>query len=345
MHRPWAWSPPCGRSWARLREALVLAGVTALASKPPAPALEGRLYRLDPAHSTVEFSVRYLRLMEVEGRFAEWDAAIIEPENPERGVVAVAFRTASLDTGNETRDEHLRSGDFFDAEAHPVITFVSDAVTRHGDGFVARGTLAMHGVAREIEVPFRPAYAAMVDGRGNARVGFVGEVTLDRRDFGIVGGNAFNAGFDPRVSIIDDEVRIRFGVHAMIPPLRSALVDSLLAAVESDGVSGVVAAWHRSPAPVGTDEAATRARARAGGIFNAAGFRLLADGRAADAVELLRVSVLALPRSARALAGLAEGYARAGRDDAALENAERALTIDPAEARALVVKRWVESGR
>jgi len=316
--------------------ALALAGVTALPSRPPAPALEGRLYRLDPAHSTVEFSVRYLRLMEVEGRFAEWDAAIIEPENPERGVVAVAFRTASLDTGNETRDEHLRSGDFFDAEAHPVITFVSDAVTRRGDGFVARGTLAMHGVAREIEVPFRPAYAAMVDGRGNARVGFVGEVTLDRRDFGIVGGNAFNAGFDPRVSIIDDEVRIRFGVHAMIPPLRSASVDSLLAAVESDGVSGVVAAWHRSPAP---------ARARAGGIFNAAGFRLLADGRAADAVELLRVSVLALPGSARALAGLAEGYARAGRDDAALENAERALTIDPAEARALVVKRWVESGR
>lgn len=318
-------------------------GATALPSRTPAPALEGRLYRLDPAHSTVEFSVRYLRLMEVEGRFAEWDAAVIGPESPESGVIAVAFRTASLETGNETRDEHLRSGDFFDAEAHPVITFISEEVTRRGDGFVARGPLAMHGVTREIEVPFRPAYAAMVDGRGNARVGFVGEVTIDRQDFGIVGGNAFNAGFDPRVSIIDDEVRIRFGVHAMIPLLRSAPVDSLLAAVESGGVAEVVAAWHRRPPPAGDDEAATRARARTGGIFNAAGFRLIEDGRPEDAVELLRISVLALPGSARALAGLAEGYARAGREAAALENADRALELDPAEARALVVRQWVRT--
>jgi polyisoprenoid-binding protein YceI len=319
-------------------------GTSVLPPRPVAP-LEGRLYRLDPAHSSVEFSIRYLRLMEVEGRFAEWDAAVIDPESPERGAIAVAFRTASLDTGNETRDDHLRSGDFFDAEAHPVITFVSDDVERRGDGFVARGTLVMHGVSRAIEVPFRPAYEPMVDGRGNARVGFVGEVTLDRQDFGIVGGNAFNAGFDPRVSIIDDDVRIRFGVHAMIPPLRSEPVDSLLAAVESGGVAEVVAAWHRNPPPPGEDEASTRARARTGGIFNAAGFRLIEAGRAGDAVELLRVSVLALPGSARALAGLAEGYARAGRDDAALENAERALALDPAEARALVVKHWIESGR
>ena len=309
----------------------------------PAP-LEGRLYRLDPAHSSVEFSVRYLRLMEVEGRFAEWDAAVIDPENPERGAIAVVFRTASLDTGNDIRDDHLRSGDFFDAETHPVITFVSGEVARRGEGFVARGPLVMHGVTREIEVPFRPAYAPMVDGKGNARVGFTGEVTIDRRDFGIEGGNAFNSGFDPLVSIIDDEVRIRFGVHAMIPPLRAAPVDSLLAAVESDGIAEVVAAWHRNPPPAGDDEASTRARARSGGIFNAAGFRLMEAGRAADAVELLRVSVLALPGSARALAGLAEGYARAGQDAAALENAERALAIDPAEARALVVRHWIDRG-
>ncbi|HET6361725.1 MAG TPA: YceI family protein [Gemmatimonadota bacterium] len=319
-------------------------GTGAIASRPPAP-LEGRLYRLDPAHSSVEFSVRYLRLMEVEGRFAEWDAALIGPESPERGTIAVAFRTASLDTGNDTRDDHLRSGDFFDAEAYPLITFVSEEVVKRGDGFVARGPLVMHGVTRQIEVPFRPAYAPMVDGKGNARVGFTGELTIDRRDFGIEGGNAFNAGFDPLVSIIDDEVRIRFGLHAMIPPLRSGPVDSLLAAVESAGVAEVVAAWHRNPPPAGDDEASTRARARSGGIFNAAGFRLIEAGRAADAVELLRVSVLALPGSARALAGLAEGYARAGQDAAALENADRALAIDPAEARALVVKHWVERRR
>jgi tetratricopeptide (TPR) repeat protein len=67
-------------------------------------------------------------------------------------------------------------------------------------------------------------------------------------------------------------------------------------------------------------------------------------GRHDDAVELLRVAVLALPESARALAGLAEGYARAGRSEAALENANRALAIDPGETRALVVRTWLEMG-
>lgn len=324
---------------------LVLASVAwALPTQPVQPPLDGRLYRLDAAHSSVEFSVRYLKLMEVKGRFAEWDAAVIHPERPESGAIALAFRTASLDTGNETRDDHLRSADFFDAEAHPLITFLSRRVERRGEGYVAHGTLSMHGVAREIEVPFRAAYAPMTDGKGNARVGFVGEVTLDRREFGVVGGNAFNAGFDPRVSIIDDEVRVTFGIHAMIPPIRSAPVDSLLASVEEEGIGEVVAAYHRSPPPSGDDEASTKARGRLGAIFNAAGFRLLEAGRHDEAVELLRVSVLALPESARALAGLAEAYARAGRTEAALENANRALAIDPGETRALVVRTWLEMG-
>lgn len=330
-----------------MRATLACLGLATVAwALPPenaGPPLEGRLYRLDAAHSSVEFSVRYLGLMEVRGRFAEWDAAVIGAERPESGAIAIAFRTASLDTGNDTRDEHLRSADFFDAETHPLITFVSRRVERRGDGFVARGTLAMHGVSREIEVPFRTAYAPMTDGKGNARAGFVGEVTLDRREFGVVGGNAFNAGFDPRVSIIDDEVRVTFGIHAMIPPLRSAPVDSLLAAVDEGGIVEVVAAYHRSPPPSGDDETSTRARGRVGAIFNAAGFRLMEAGRHDEAVELLRVAVLALPESARALAGLAEGYARAGRGEAALENANRALAIDPGETRALVVRTWLDT--
>jgi hypothetical protein len=232
--------------------------------------------------------------------------------------------------------------DFFDAEAHPLITFVSRRVERRGEGYVAHGTLAMHGVEREIAVPFRAAYAPMTDGKGNARVGFVGEVTIDRMEFGVVGGNAFNAGFDPLVSIIDEEVRVTFGIHAMIPPIRSAPVDSLLAAVDQSGIAEVVASYHRNPPPSGDDEASSKARARVGAIFNAAGFRLLEAGRYEEGVELMRVTVLALPESARALAGLSEGYARAGRTEAALENASRALAIDPGETRALVVRTWLE---
>lgn len=316
---------------------LAIATLALAAGRADAPDLEGRIYRLDGAHSTVEFSVRYLKLMEVRGRFREWDAAVLNPEDPERGAVAVVFRTASIDTGNETRDAHLRSPDFFDAESHPAIVFVSERVERAGEGWVAHGTLDLHGVRRPVAIPFRAAYALMTDAKGNARAGFVGAVTIDRKVFGVAGGNAHNSGFDPRTSIIDDEVRIEFGLHGSIPPVRSAAVDSVVSAVEAHGV----AAWVRQrPAPPAGEEG-DRARSRAAAVHNAAGFRMMEAGRHDDAVELLRLAVLDAPVSARAVAGLAEGYARAGRLEAARENVARALEIDPWEIRAKVLQAWL----
>ncbi len=320
-----------------------LAAVVAVgAGEPDRSRLDGRIYRLDGAHSHVEFSVRYLKLMEVEGRFREWDAALLNPEDPSRGAVVLVFRTASLDTGNDTRDAHLKSADFFDAETYPAAVFASERIARDGGAWVAHGTLDLHGVRRRIAVPFRTAYPPTTDGKGNARVGFVGEVTIDRTDFGVVGGNRFNSGFDPRVSIIDEEVRIEFGIHGTVAPIRSAAVDSVVAAVAARGAAGVVQEWNAS-APGGDDEESTRARARAAAIHNAAGYRLMEAGRHDDAVELLRLAVLGAPGSARAVAGLAEGYARAGRIEPARENVERALGIDPFETRALVLRAWLDS--
>lgn len=322
--------------------ATIAAVVAVAAGEPGSPRLDGRIYRLDGAHSHVEFSVRYLKLMEVKGRFRQWDAAILNPEDPSRGAIVVLFRTASLDTGNETRDAHLKSADFFDAETHPAAVFASDRIERDGGAWIAHGELDLHGVRRRIAVPFRVAYPPTTDGKGNARVGFVGEVTIDRNDFGVVGGNRFNSGFDPRVSIIDDEVRIGFGIHGTVAPIRSAAVDSVIDAVAARGVAGVVQEWNAA-APTGDGDESERARARAAAIHNAAGYRLMETGRHDDAVELLRLAVLGAPGSARAVTGLAEGYARAGRLEAARENVERALEIDPYETRALVLRAWLES--
>ncbi|MDX1661039.1 MAG: YceI family protein [Gemmatimonadota bacterium] len=301
---------------------------------------EPRVYRLDHAHSDVAFQARYLKLMEVEGRFREWDAAIVNPTSPGDGAIAIVLRTPSLDTGNENRDDHLKSPDFFDVEGYPVIVFTSGDVTERGDGFVARGTLEMHGVRREIEVPFRPAYPPTTDAKGNQRAGFVGEVTLDRKEYGIVGGSRFNQAFDPRVSVIDDDVKIVFGVHVMVSPIRSARVDSLVSLVEAEGVAAAVASWN-ADFPAGEGEEVERRRMRMAGLYNAAGYRLLREGEARDAVELLRLAVLGAPGSARAMSGLAEGYARAGLSEQAAEAARRALEIDPHETRALALEAWL----
>lgn len=324
----------------RIAAGLLAAATVGAATPSHAPELAGRVYRLDGAHSNVEFSVRYLRLMEVKGRFRDWDAAILNPDDPERGAIAVVFKTASLDTGNETRDEHLKSPDFFDAEAHPTVVFVSQRVERRGGGLVAHGHLTMRGTTKPLTVRFQPSYAPMTDGKGNRRAGFTGEVEIDRTDYGVVGGNRFNAGFDPLVSIIDETVRISFGVHGTLAPSRAAPIDSLVAEVERSGVAAVVAGWSAA-IPAGDGEDATAARRRAAAIFNGAGYRMMDASRDSDAVELMRVAVLAAPGSARALAGLAEAYARTGNDEAVRENVARALASDPAEVRALVLKAWL----
>lgn len=323
----------------RFAAGLLAAATVGAATPSHAPELAGRVYRLDGAHSNVDFSVRYLRLMEVKGRFRDWDAAIVHPEDPERGAIAVVFKTASLDTGNETRDKHLKSPDFFDAEAHPTIVFVSNRVERRGGGLLAHGHLTMRGTTRPLSVAFQPSYAPMTDGKGNRRAGFTGEVEIDRMDYGVEGGNRFNAGFDPLVSIIDEKVRISFGVHDTLAPARAAPIDSLVSEVERSGVAAVVAGW---AAPIPTGDGEDAARRRAAGLFNGAGYRMMDASRDADAVELMRVAVLAAPGSARALAGLAEAYARTGNVEAVRDNVARALAIDPAEVRALVLKAWLE---
>lgn len=301
---------------------------------------EPRVYRLDKAHSDVAFQVRYLKLMEVEGRFREWDAAIVSPKNPSEGAIAIVLRTASLDTGNETRDDHLRSPDFFDVEQYPLIVFTSSDVRERGDGFVARGKLEMHGTSREIEVPFRPAYPPTTDAKGNDRAGFVGEVVLDRKEYGVVGGSRFNRAFDPRISVIDDAVRIVFGVHVMVPPIRSQAVDSLVSLVEEEGVGSAVTAWN-AEFPAGEGEEVERHRLRMAGLYNAAGYRLLETNHAKEAVELLRLAILGAPGSARAMSGLAEGYARAGMHDRAAAAVAQTLEIDPHEIRALALQAWL----
>ncbi|MDX1624424.1 MAG: YceI family protein [Gemmatimonadota bacterium] len=316
-----------------------LAGTGATNPVPPDEG-EPRVYRLDRAHSDVAFRARYLKLIDVEGRFREWDAAIVGAADPADGAIAIVLRTASLDTGNERRDEHLKSPDFFDVERYPTIVFTSGEVVASGEGFAARGTLRMHGTSREIEVPFEPAYAPTTDAKGNDRAGFVGQVVVDRKAFGIVGGSRFNRAFDPRVSVIDDEVRIVFGVHVMVPPIGSPQVDSLVRTVEAEGVGSAVASWH-ARFPAGEGEEVERQRLRMARVHNAAGYRLLEAGRAEEGVELLRLAVLGAPESARAMSGLAEGYARAGMLDRARDAVGQALERDPHETRALALRAWL----
>lgn len=169
-----------------------------------------RTHAIDTAHSEAAFEVRHL-LTRVRGRFGEFSGAIdFDEADPARSRVDIEIRTASIDTRQTDRDAHLRSDDFFAVDRYPVMTFASTAVTaRGGNRFDVAGTLTIRDVARPLVVPV--AYLGKArDPWGNEKLAFEGEVTLNRKDFGLT----WNAALETGGFLVGDEVKVSLTVQA-----------------------------------------------------------------------------------------------------------------------------------
>jgi len=156
------------------------------------------VWSLDPTHTLVEFSTKHMMITTVKGRFANLSGTIIaDEENPSASSVEVEIEAASIDTGVEQRDEHLRSGDFLDVETHPTITFRSKrlegAYGEVGDEFRLVGDITIRGTTREItlDVSFE---GRGKDPWGGERASFSATGKIDRRDFGLTWNQAMEAG-------------------------------------------------------------------------------------------------------------------------------------------------------
>lgn len=173
----------------------VLLSMFMLAPYPVASAAQTRDFRIDADHSTVGFTVKVLGgLSEVRGEFTSVDGRVrYDPAFPERSSVRVVIDAASVDTGNDTRDEHLRSADFFEVVRFPVITFESEGVAKRGDDFLVRGRLTIRDVTRRVEVPLRRRHAEpVVETFGRPSIAFEGELEVDRKAFGVRGNARWN---------------------------------------------------------------------------------------------------------------------------------------------------------
>ena len=151
-------------------------------------------YALDVSHSSVNFSVRHLMVSKTKGRFTDFTGAVVIAEDPLASSVEVEIQVASVDTRDETRDAHLRSPDFFDAETYPVITYRSTKVTPARKGtWTVEGDLTVHGttVAVPLEVRFE---GGAKDPWGGARIGFSARTELDRDAFGLTWNQALETG-------------------------------------------------------------------------------------------------------------------------------------------------------
>ena len=151
-------------------------------------------YALDASHSQVGFAVRHLMVSKTRGRFSEFAGTVDIAENPLESSVAVTIQTASVDTRDEQRDGHLRSGDFFDVEAWPTMTYQSRSVRQVGQGrYVVEGDLTIKGVTQAVplELSFE---GGATDPWGGVRVGFSAKAELDREAFGLSWNQALETG-------------------------------------------------------------------------------------------------------------------------------------------------------
>ena len=130
---------------------------------------------IDSEKSTVSFSIKKLLLLTIKGQFSSLSGTIVFDENhPENSSFDVRVGSATVNTQNEKRDEHLRTADFFDVQNHPTIAFRSSSVSQEGGGYLAQGQLQLLGQSQALSIPF-----TYQDGR------FEGTFELRRSDYGL----------------------------------------------------------------------------------------------------------------------------------------------------------------
>ena len=146
-----------------------------------------RPYAIDNNHSTVGFSVPILSgLSEVKGKFTDFAITLNNDEKDiTKSNVSVVIKATSINTGIEGRDRHLRTADFFDVEKFPEITFKSEHIEKKGKQFIAHGPLTMHGVTKEIALPFTVTGTYKHPTDNKITVGYSAKLVLNRRDYGI----------------------------------------------------------------------------------------------------------------------------------------------------------------
>ena len=149
---------------------------------------------LDPTHSEVSFTVKHLRVSKVRGKFEKFDVTIVSGETLEDSKIEATIDVASVNTGQEARDNHLRSSDFFLVEEHPEMKFVSTKITSDGgDDFTVVGDLTLRGVT--LPVTLKGELGGIIqDPYGNTRAGASATTKIDRKDFGVNWNAALEAG-------------------------------------------------------------------------------------------------------------------------------------------------------
>jgi polyisoprenoid-binding protein YceI len=176
-----------------------LAGVALLAVSVCARA---DIWKIDPAHTAAQFSVRHMGISTVRGAFTKVSGSVqYDPADPAKASIDVTIDAASIDTRVSMRDDDLRSPNFFDVAKYPTLTFKSRSVEPAGkDMLKVTGDLTIHGVTREVVLAVEVTGEPVKDPRGNLHLGASASTKISRKDFGVTGA-AMMVGDDVSITI------------------------------------------------------------------------------------------------------------------------------------------------
>ena len=168
-------------------------------------------WTIDPVHSEVGFSARHMMVSKVRGKFNAFSGDIVTGESPVDSSVTATIDLSSVDTGNPDRDNHIRSADFFDVDAHKTMTYRSTGVRVDRDGYVLDGELTLKGVTKPISLRLELGGFGP-DPYGRTRAGFTATGELKRSDFGV----DFNAVLETGGVVVSDKVAIQLEIEAVL---------------------------------------------------------------------------------------------------------------------------------
>ena len=168
-------------------------------------------WKIDPIHSDVSFTVRHMMVSKVRGNFTAFDGRIVTAENPLESAVTAEIDLASINTGNEQRDGHIRSADFFDVENHPKMTYRSTSLSPAGDDWAIEGELTLHGVTKSVPLKLE-LNGFTPDPYGGQRAGFSATAEISRKQFGI----DISLPMETGGVVVGDKISIQLEIEAVL---------------------------------------------------------------------------------------------------------------------------------
>jgi polyisoprenoid-binding protein YceI len=185
--------------------------MTASTEATTIPGYVAGTWQIDPVHSEVGFTARHMMVSKVRGRFTQFSGEFVTTPDPLQSSVTATIDLTSIQTGNEQRDQHIRSADFFEVDKYKTMTYRSTGLRAEGDHYVLDGELTLKDVTKQVPLKlelngFGP------DPYGGTRAGFTATGEINRSDFGV----NFNATLETGGVVVSDKITLQLEIEAVL---------------------------------------------------------------------------------------------------------------------------------